>query len=99
MKFNLILFRQLQIKLDQPVSDPVLPRDQAGPNKGEMATNISAHLQHLRGEVTRLRHQLDVSKKESKFIYIFDESYIYNNESKIIKIYFIQKVVENNFSS
>lgn len=37
-----------------------------------MATNISAHLQHLRGEVTRLRHQLDVSKKESKYIqYIF----------------------------
>ncbi|XP_026817214.1 coiled-coil domain-containing protein 6 isoform X1 [Rhopalosiphum maidis] len=57
--------RQLQIKLDQPVSDPVLPRDQVGPNKGEMATNISAHLQHLRGEVTRLRHQLDVSKKEN----------------------------------
>jgi len=56
--------------LDQPVSDPVLPRDQVGPNKGEMATNISAHLQHLRGEVTRLRHQLDVSKKESKYIKI-----------------------------
>lgn len=58
----------MQIKLDQPVSDPVLPRDQVGPNKGEIATNISAHLQHLRGEVTRLRHQLDVSKKESKYI-------------------------------
>jgi len=56
--------------LDQPVSDPVLPRDQVGPNKGEMATNISAHLQHLRGEVTRLRHQLDVSKKESKYLYL-----------------------------
>lgn len=54
--------------MDQPVSDPVLPRDQVGPNKGEMATNISAHLQHLRGEVTRLRHQLDVSKKESKYL-------------------------------
>lgn len=64
------MIRQLQIKLDQPVSDPVLPRDQVGPNKGEMATNISAHLQHLRGEVTRLRHQLDVSKKESKYIKI-----------------------------
>lgn len=64
------MIRQLQIKLDQPVSDPVLPRDQVGPNKGEMATNISAHLQHLRGEVTRLRHQLDVSKKESKYLKI-----------------------------
>lgn len=67
-KIIFIFCRQLQIKLDQPVSDPVLPRDQVGPNKGEMATNISAHLQHLRGEVTRLRHQLDVSKKESKYI-------------------------------
>lgn len=67
-----LLYRQLQIKLDQPVSDPVLPRDQVGPNKGEMATNISAHLQHLRGEVTRLRHQLDVSKKESMYIYYSD---------------------------
>lgn len=65
------MYRQLQIKLDQPVSDPVLPRDQVGPNKGEMATNISAHLQHLRGEVTRLRHQLDVSKKESKYIVFY----------------------------
>lgn len=65
---SFIFYRQLQIKLDQPISDPVLPRDQVGPNKGEMATNISAHLQQLRGEVTRLRHQLDVSKKESKYI-------------------------------
>lgn len=79
------MIRQLQIKLDQPVSDPVLLRDQVGPNKGEMATNISAHLQHLRGEVTRLRHQLDVSKKESKFIKI-DFILFFTSKVWILKI-------------
>lgn len=48
-------FRMLQIKLDQPVSDPASPRDI---NNGDAAANLSTHIKTLRGEVTRLRAKL-----------------------------------------
>jgi hypothetical protein len=54
----------LQIKLDQPVSDPASPREISN---GDTATNISTHIQTLRSEVTRLRNQLAISEQESKY--------------------------------
>jgi hypothetical protein len=56
--------RMLQIKLDQPVSDPASPREISN---GDTATNISTHIQTLRSEVTRLRNQLAISEQESKY--------------------------------
>uniref|UniRef100_R4G4V7 Coiled-coil domain-containing protein 6 n=1 Tax=Rhodnius prolixus TaxID=13249 RepID=R4G4V7_RHOPR len=53
--------RTLQIKLDQPVSDPASPRDLSN---GDTASNLSAHIQHLRGEVSRLRAQLAHAQQE-----------------------------------
>lgn len=53
----------LQIKLDQPVSDPASPRDI---NNGDTASNLSTHIQHLRGEVSRLRNQLANAQQERK---------------------------------
>lgn len=47
--------RMLQEKLDQPVSSPPSPRDI---NNGDMAGNLTQHIQHLRGEVQKLRNQL-----------------------------------------
>lgn len=53
--------RMLQIKLDQPVSDPTSPRDI---NNGDTATNLSTHIQTLRSEVARLKHTLLISQQE-----------------------------------
>ncbi|KAF7287035.1 coiled-coil domain-containing protein 6 isoform X1 [Rhynchophorus ferrugineus] len=53
--------RMLQIKLDQPVSDPASPRDISN---GDTATNLSAHIQTLRQEVARLRQNLAISQQE-----------------------------------
>lgn len=53
--------RMLQIKLDQPVSDPASPRDI---NNGDKASNLSAHIQTLRNEVNRLRQNLQISQQE-----------------------------------
>lgn len=53
--------RMLQIKLDQPVSDPASPRDI---NNGDTASNLSAHIHALRSEVARLRQQLAFSQQE-----------------------------------
>ncbi|XP_014255791.1 coiled-coil domain-containing protein 6 isoform X2 [Cimex lectularius] len=53
--------RMLQIKLDQPVSDPASPRDMSN---GDTASNLSAHIQTLRGEVARLRMQLAHAQQE-----------------------------------
>lgn len=53
--------RMLQIKLDQPVSDPASPRDI---NNGDTAANLSGHIQTLRQEVARLRHGLASSQQE-----------------------------------
>jgi len=58
------VYRMLQIKLDQPVSDPASPREISN---GDTATNISTHIQTLRSEVTRLRNQLAISEQESKY--------------------------------
>lgn len=54
----------LQIKLDQPVSDPASPREISN---GDPAANLSTHIQTLRSEVTRLRNQLAVAQQESEF--------------------------------
>ncbi|CAG9560449.1 unnamed protein product [Danaus chrysippus] len=52
--------RSLQIRLDQPVSDP------ASPSNGDTASNLSSHIQTLRSEVVKLRNQLAFSQNESK---------------------------------
>ncbi|KAM3962314.1 coiled-coil domain-containing protein 6 isoform 2-T2 [Aphomia sociella] len=52
--------RSLQIRLDQPVSDP------ASPSNGDTASNLSSHIQTLRSEVVKLRNQLAVSQNENK---------------------------------
>lgn len=60
--------RSLQIKLDQPVSDPTTPRDisnNAHANGGDTATSLSAHIQNLRSEVLRLRANLAAAQKET----------------------------------
>lgn len=56
--------RSLQIKLDQPVSDPTCPKDINSEN-GDTASNLSAHIQTLRSEVTRLRSNLAAAQKET----------------------------------
>ncbi|XP_067646615.1 coiled-coil domain-containing protein 6 [Eurosta solidaginis] len=56
--------RLLQIKLDQPVSDPTTPRDITNAN-GDTASNLSAHIQTLRSEVLRLRANLAAAQKEA----------------------------------
>lgn len=53
--------RMLQIKLDEPVSDPASPRDISN---GDTANNLSAHIQTLRSEVARLRQTLATSQQE-----------------------------------
>ncbi|XP_070071006.1 PH domain-containing rcdII isoform X3 [Drosophila takahashii] len=60
--------RSLQIKLDQPVSDPTTPRDitnNAHANGGDTATSLSAHIQILRSEVLRYRSDLAAAQKEA----------------------------------
>lgn len=59
--------RMLQIKLDQPVSDPTSPREISN---GDTATNLSTHIQTLRSEVARLRHTLLISQQERKQHYL-----------------------------
>lgn len=54
--------RSLQIKLDEPVSDPTTLKDI---NNGDTATNLSSHIQHLRSEVLRLRSNLMAAQKET----------------------------------
>lgn len=56
--------RSLQIKLDQPVSDPTSAKDINNEN-GDTASNLSAHIQTLRSEVTRLRSNLSAAQKET----------------------------------
>lgn len=53
--------RMLQIKLDQPVSDPASPREISN---GDTASNLSSHIQTLRSEVARLRSNLAISQQE-----------------------------------
>lgn len=60
-----LVVRLLQIKLDQPVSDPASPRDISN---GDTASNLSAHIQNLRGEVNRLRNQLANAQQERKYL-------------------------------
>jgi coiled-coil domain-containing protein 6 len=56
--------RSLQIKLDQPVSDPTSPKEIQNVN-GDEASNLTAHIQNLRQEVDRLRKNLEAAEKES----------------------------------
>nr|CAG4652003.1 EOG090X09V8 [Triops cancriformis] len=55
--------RMLQIKLDQPVSAPPSPRD-ASNVSNQNPEQITSHIQGLRGEVSRLRHQLTRAQQE-----------------------------------
>nr|CAG4641874.1 EOG090X09V8 [Eurycercus lamellatus] len=61
--------RNLQIKLDQPVSAPASPRDQSnGDNAPTNSTpeQLTTHIQWLRNEVARLKHQLTSSLQEQE---------------------------------
>ncbi|XP_076281920.1 coiled-coil domain-containing protein 6 isoform X2 [Lasioglossum baleicum] len=69
--------RMLQIKLDQPVSDPTSPREI---NNGDTATSLSTHIQTLRSEVARLRHTLLISQQEHT-----EKMQRYVNEEKQIR--------------
>ncbi|XP_034189963.2 coiled-coil domain-containing protein 6-like isoform X1 [Osmia lignaria lignaria] len=69
--------RMLQIKLDQPVSDPASPREI---NNGDTATSLSTHIQTLRSEVARLRHTLLISQQEHT-----EKMQRYVNEEKQIR--------------
>lgn len=53
--------RMLQEKLDQPVSAPPSPRDI---NNGDLAANLTMHVQHLRNEVAKLKTQLLNAQQE-----------------------------------
>jgi hypothetical protein len=72
--------RNLQIKLDQPVSAPASPRDA---NNGEGAPanstpeQLTSHIQWLRNEVARLKHQLTLSLQERKLFCFFVVSSFY----------------------
>ena len=68
--------RNLQIKLDQPVSAPASPRDSSNGEGGDRPSNstpeqLTSHIQWLRNEVARLKHQLTSSLQERKFFIIF----------------------------
>ncbi|EFN89502.1 coiled-coil domain-containing protein 6 isoform X2 [Harpegnathos saltator] len=69
--------RMLQIKLDQPISDPTSPREISN---GDTATNLSTHIQTLRSEVARLRHTLLISQQEHT-----EKMQRYVNEEKQIR--------------
>lgn len=58
------IYRMLQIKLDQPVSDPASPREISN---GDTAANLSTHIQTLRSEVARLRNLLAIAQQERKY--------------------------------
>ena len=45
--------RSLQVKLDQPVSEPPSPRSINDLNNGDTAANLANNIQALRSEVTR----------------------------------------------
>jgi len=53
--------RLLQEKLEQPVTEPPSPREI---NNGDTAENLSSHIEGLRGEVSRLRGQLQSAQHE-----------------------------------
>ena len=57
--------RMLQEKLEQPVSAPPSPRDHM-PADGDMAGSLSQNIQALKGEVFRLRNQLNDARQESE---------------------------------
>lgn len=69
--------RMLQIKLDQPVSDPASPREISN---GDPAANLSTHIQTLRSEVARLRNQLAIAQQENT-----EKMQRYVNEEKSIR--------------
>ncbi len=57
----------LQVKLDQPVSEPPSPRAMEM-EEGDMAGNLSQHIQSLKTEVVRLRNQLVASQTERELV-------------------------------
>merc|ERR1719357_1276905 len=61
--------RNLQIKLDQPVSAPPSPRDLSNGDNAPTASTpeqLTSHIQWLRNEVARLKHQLTSSLQEQE---------------------------------
>ena len=57
----------LQEKLEQPVTGPPSPRDISN---GDTAQNLTTHIDHLRGEVNKLKKQLYHAQVERKFEFI-----------------------------
>lgn len=72
--------RSLQIKLDEPVSDPTTPKDLPNKNGADAASNLSAHIQTLRSEVSRLRTTLVTAQKETT-----EKMQKYEHEEKCIR--------------
>ncbi len=59
--------RSLQVKLDQPVSEPPSPRslnDMSSASNGDTAANLANNIHALRMEVARLKKQLEAGKAE-----------------------------------
>ena len=78
------IYRLLQEKLEQPVTEPPSPRDI---NNGDTAENLSNHIEGLRGEVTRLRRQLRSAQIERKtFLYIHDNLNEYFTVKPLLRI-------------
>lgn len=55
--------RFLQVKLDQPVSEPPSPRTLIELNNGDTAANLANNIHALRQECARLKQQLESGKK------------------------------------
>lgn len=74
--------RSLQIKLDQPVSDPTIPKEinQRNENGNDKASQLTAHIQNLRSEVDQLRTNLAAAAKENQ-----EKSQHFAQEEKCIR--------------
>ena len=69
---SMFCYRNLQIKLDQPVSAPPSPRDLSNGDNAPTASTpeqLTSHIQWLRNEVARLKHQLTSSLQERKLTF------------------------------
>ncbi|KXJ71648.1 hypothetical protein RP20_CCG020092 [Aedes albopictus] len=74
--------RSLQIKLDQPVSDPTSPKEinHRNENGNDTASQLTAHIQNLRSEVDQLRSNLAAAAKENQ-----EKSQHFAQEEKCIR--------------
>ena len=59
------MFRLLQEKLEQPISEPPSPRD-LQTDEGDMAGNLTENIRCLKGEVSKLKGQLTATQTDRK---------------------------------